>query len=50
MEFQWDPKKAKLDIEKHGVGFAEAEEAFRTSSQLTNSMTLIHSMKSTDLR
>jgi uncharacterized DUF497 family protein len=28
LEFEWDPKKAHSNIEKHGVGFAEAMTVF----------------------
>lgn len=28
MEFEWDPRKAELNLKKHGVSFAEAAEAF----------------------
>jgi uncharacterized DUF497 family protein len=29
MKFQWDPRKAKLNVAKHGVSFEEATTAFR---------------------
>lgn len=28
MRFEWDPRKASRNLEKHGVSFAEAETAF----------------------
>ncbi len=28
IEFEWDPRKAKSNIEKHGVSFAEAGTVF----------------------
>jgi len=28
MRFEWDPKKAKANLEKHGVSFAEAATVF----------------------
>ena len=28
MEFEWDAKKEKLNLIKHGVGFLEAQRAF----------------------
>ena len=28
MKFTWDPKKAKLNLQKHGVSFDEAETIF----------------------
>ncbi len=28
MEFEWDPNKAKLNLEKHGVSFPEATTVF----------------------
>jgi uncharacterized DUF497 family protein len=28
VRFEWDPKKAKANLEKHGVSFEEAETAF----------------------
>jgi uncharacterized protein len=30
MTFEWDPKKNELNIEKHGVNFADAEQVFRS--------------------
>lgn len=29
MEFEWDPKKAKVNLQKHRVSFAEAATALR---------------------
>ena len=29
MKFEWDPRKAKLNVAKHGVSFEEATTAFR---------------------
>jgi len=34
MEFEWDPKKAELNLKKHGVSFAEAAEAFLDKNAL----------------
>lgn len=28
IRFEWDPEKAKLNVEKHGVSFNEAETVF----------------------
>jgi uncharacterized DUF497 family protein len=28
MDFEWDPEKAELNLEKHGVSFPEAATAF----------------------
>ena len=28
MEFEWDPKKAKYNLKKHGVSFEEASSVF----------------------
>ena len=28
MRFEWDPKKERSNVEKHGVGFREAKELF----------------------
>lgn len=33
--FEWDPKKAKTNLEKHGVSFAEASTAFKDPLSLT---------------
>lgn len=35
MKFQWDPRKARLNIAKHGVSFEEATTAFRDSLSAT---------------
>ncbi|MYM89955.1 BrnT family toxin [Rugamonas sp. FT82W] len=29
MRFEWDPRKAKANLRKHGVSFEEAKDAFR---------------------
>jgi uncharacterized protein len=29
LEFEWDAEKARMNVEKHGVTFVEAAEAFR---------------------
>ena len=29
MRFEWDPRKAKINLRKHGVSFDEAKDAFR---------------------
>ena len=44
MKFEWDPRKAKLNLRKHGVSFEEATTAFRdplsvTAPDLTHSTT-----------
>jgi uncharacterized DUF497 family protein len=33
--FEWDPQKAKSNLEKHGVSFEEATTAFRDPLSLT---------------
>ena len=33
--FEWDPQKAKSNIEKHGVSFEEASTAFQDTFSLT---------------
>ena len=33
--FEWDPKKAKTNLEKHGVSFEEASTAFKDLLSLT---------------
>jgi len=33
--FEWDLKKAKTNLEKHGVSFEEASSAFRDNLSLT---------------
>jgi len=35
MEFEWDPDKAALNLEKHGVSFEEAATAFGDPLSLT---------------
>ena len=35
LTFEWDPKKAGSNIEKHGVSFEEASTVFRDSLSLT---------------
>jgi uncharacterized DUF497 family protein len=35
MKFQWDPRKAKLNLAKHGVSFEEATTAFRDLLSVT---------------
>jgi len=34
MEFQWDEKKERINIRKHGVNFSEAEEAFEDENAI----------------
>jgi len=29
MDFEWDPEKAQVNLDKHGVGFAEAITEYR---------------------
>ena len=36
MKFQWDPRKAKLNLAKHGVSFGEATTAFRDPLSATS--------------
>lgn len=36
MRFEWDPKKAKKNLEKHGVSFEEAATAFGDPQSLTD--------------
>ena len=33
--FEWDPQKAKSNLEKHGISFEEASTAFQDSLSLT---------------
>jgi uncharacterized protein len=33
--FEWDPKKARLNLKRHGVSFVEASTAFRDSLSQT---------------
>jgi uncharacterized protein len=35
MEFEWNPDKAELNIEKHGVSFQEASTVFNDSLSVT---------------
>jgi uncharacterized DUF497 family protein len=35
MEFEWDPKKATANLQKHGVDFAEAMTVFGDPLELT---------------
>jgi uncharacterized DUF497 family protein len=35
MQFQWDPRKAKLNVAKHSVSFEEATTAFRDPLSVT---------------
>ena len=35
IEFEWDTKKAKANLVKHGVGFAEAATVFRDPLSIT---------------
>jgi len=35
LTFEWDPQKAKSNIEKHGVSFEEASTVFRDPLSLT---------------
>ena len=35
LNFEWDPKKAESNIEKHGVSFEEASTVFRDPLSLT---------------
>lgn len=35
MEFEWNPDKAELNIEKHGVSFQEATTVFNDSLSVT---------------
>ena len=35
IEFEWDPEKAKANLSKHGVGFAEAATVFRDPLSIT---------------
>ena len=35
MDFEWDPKKAEINLRKHRVRFAEAETIFRDENLLT---------------
>lgn len=35
MEFEWNPDKAALNLEKHGISFEEAETVFNDSLSVT---------------
>ena len=35
MDYQWDPKKAKINLKKHGVAFADAIAVFFDEFALT---------------
>jgi uncharacterized DUF497 family protein len=35
LKFEWDPQKAKINLGKHGVSFAEASTAFKDILSLT---------------
>ncbi len=35
IEFEWDPEKAKTNLRKHGIGFAEAATAFQDALSIT---------------
>jgi len=35
LTFEWNPKKAEINIEKHGVSFEEASTVFRDPLSLT---------------
>jgi uncharacterized DUF497 family protein len=35
MEFEWNPDKAELNLEKHGVSFQEASTVFNDSLSVT---------------
>ena len=35
IEFEWDPKKAKANLAKHGLGFAEAATVFQDPLAIT---------------
>ena len=35
LTFEWDPQKAEINIQKHGVSFEEASTAFRDPFSLT---------------
>jgi uncharacterized DUF497 family protein len=35
LSFEWDPQKAKSNLEKHGVSFEEASTAFQDTLSLT---------------
>ena len=35
MDYQWDPNKAKSNLKKHGVGFADAVSVFEDENAVT---------------
>ena len=35
LKFEWEPRKAKINLKKHGVSFAEASTAFEDVLSLT---------------
>lgn len=35
MEFEWDPRKANINLQKHNVSFQEAATVFRDSLSVT---------------
>ena len=35
LEFEWDPRKAELNLKEHGVSFDEATTVFRDTLSLT---------------
>ncbi len=35
LKFEWEPQKAKINLKKHGVSFAEASTAFEDVLSLT---------------
>jgi uncharacterized protein len=35
MEFEWDPRKAKINLRKHGVSFTEAGTVFGDELAIT---------------
>ena len=35
MEFEWDPRKARINLSKHGVSFAEAGTIFGDEFAIT---------------
>jgi uncharacterized DUF497 family protein len=35
MLFEWDPKKAKINLSKHGISFDEASTAFKDTRSIT---------------
>jgi uncharacterized protein len=34
MGFEWDPKKEKINVRKHGIGFEEAEGVFEDANAI----------------